>query len=112
MRAVVLEEPNLAVGVAESDQLLVQQQDTNGVAVGTGHLGGEHGRNPVLPHELTHRGAGPGATDQFVIFSAEHRSLLKGCGLACTGITVYAFLPSIQTSARSSLRASSGRSDS
>jgi hypothetical protein len=70
--AIVLNQPGLAVRVAEGDELLAEQQDPHGVAVGGRQLGGEHGGDPVFPHQVAHGGPRPNARDELVVFFAEH----------------------------------------
>jgi hypothetical protein len=63
VRAVVLDEADLAGGDAEGDQVLAQQADTHRRAIRLGQLTGEQDGDPVLPDEVPHRRAGSDATE-------------------------------------------------
>src|SRR5205823_9522915 len=75
--AVVLEQPDLALRVAEGDQLFAEQQDTHRVAVGSWQLAREHGWHPVLAHQRAHRRPRSDAGNQLIIFLAEHGGSLR-----------------------------------
>jgi len=79
VRAVVLDEADFAVAVAERDELLAQHQDADGIAVGRGRLFGEHGRQPVLTEQVAHRGARADATDQLIFFLGQHDGSTLSC---------------------------------
>src|SRR5262249_59686760 len=72
MRTVLVHQADRAVGVAEGDQFLTEQQHAQWIAVWRGQLRREHGRDPVLAHEVTHGRAGPDAADQLVFFLPQH----------------------------------------
>jgi len=65
MRATLIHDADAARCIAESDQLLVEEEDAHRRAVGF-ELAGKRGRNPILPHQLAHRGDGAGLRDQIV----------------------------------------------
>ncbi len=67
---------DLAVGVAEGDQLLAEQHHPHGVGVGLGQFGREHRGDPVLPHQAPHRRAGADAANELVFFELQHGRLL------------------------------------
>ncbi len=57
MRAALIHDADPPGAVAKRDQLLAQQHEPHRIAVGF-ELASERGRDPVLPHELAHHGAG------------------------------------------------------
>ena len=65
MRAAVVEHADPAGAVAKRHQLLAEQHEADGRAVGH-EFGGKRRRNPVLPHEAAHRRAGAGVRQAFV----------------------------------------------
>ena len=72
VRAARLDQPHLAVGVAEGDQVLAHHLDADRRAVGLGHFARERDRQPVPAEVLAHRGARAGARQQFVVGGAQH----------------------------------------
>ena len=72
VRAVVLEQADLAVGIAEGDELFAEQHDAARVAVRLRQLAREQAWQPVLAHQLAHRRAGADATQQLVFFATQH----------------------------------------
>ena len=70
--AVVVDEADGAGGVAEGDEVLAEQADADGVGVGAWELAGHEGRDPVLPHELAHSGAGANPGEGLVVLLREH----------------------------------------
>jgi len=75
MRAVVGQQTDLAVRIAEGDELFAEQHDAQWVGVWRWQLRGEHGRQPVLAHHIAHQGAGADPTQELVIFFAQHWTL-------------------------------------
>ncbi len=69
MRAELVDKAGAALGVAEGDELLAEDLRAHRRAVGFGDLAGKQHRHPVAPHQLAHRGAGPGAYEQLGGFS-------------------------------------------
>ena len=74
MRAVFVEEPDAALGVAEGHQLFAEELDAHGRTIGLGQLPREQRGNPVPAHGLAHRRAGADAGDQLVLFACQHAS--------------------------------------
>ncbi len=72
MRAGVGEQSDLAVGVAERDELLAEHEHADGIAIGGRQLFAEHGGQPVLAEEVAHRGAESDPGDELVFFLTEH----------------------------------------
>ena len=66
VRAAVIHYANAASAVAKRDQLLSEQHQAKWRAVAR-ELRGQAGRNPILPHQLAHRGRGtnPGQLGAF-----------------------------------------------
>ena len=65
VRAAMVHDADATRAVAERDQLLAQQHQPHGITVGL-ELRGHKGRNPELPHQVAHRGAGPDARQDLV----------------------------------------------
>ena len=72
MGAQLVEDPNPARGVAKRDQLLAEQLEAQGRAVGLGQLPGKERRHPVAAHHLAHRRAGAGPREELVLFLCQH----------------------------------------
>jgi hypothetical protein len=58
MRAEGIEEADAAGGIADGDELLAEDLDADGSAVGAGQFLGEGDGQPEAAEELTHRRAG------------------------------------------------------
>jgi hypothetical protein len=71
MGADVAEEADFAGGGAEADEVLAEQADAEGWAVGNDLIGGVGGQ-PVLPHEVAHGSARSDVTDQLIVRSGQH----------------------------------------
>src|SRR5205807_4670634 len=71
MRAQMIEDADPAGGVAERDQLLVQEHQPHLRAVGF-ELRRQAGRDPELPHELSHRSLAADAGQKLVLGFADH----------------------------------------
>src|SRR5581483_11425944 len=74
--------------IPEGDEVLAQELHALGRAVVVRQLGAHQGRDPVLPHEVTHDGAGTNATKQLVLFSAQHDEALRRRCVVYEGILV------------------------
>ena len=61
MRAVRAEQADLALRVAEGDQILAEQAHAKRRPVALGEFGGQQRRLPVLAQQVAHRRAGPDA---------------------------------------------------
>ena len=66
------EHAEAAVAVAEGDQVLAEQADADGVAVGTRHLLGQHRGDPVAAHHAAHRRVGLDPAERLVLGVGEH----------------------------------------
>ena len=75
VRAVRIHQAGAAAAVLEQDQLLTQHFHPYRIAVGARHFLGQRHRQPEPPEQIAHRGARAGATDQFVLFTREHRAV-------------------------------------
>ena len=71
MRAAMLHDADAAVGVAEGDQLLAEQQEPHRLAVGL-QLRRQAGGNPVFAHQVAHRRARADAREHLVGGGCEH----------------------------------------
>ena len=75
VRAPLLRERHVAVGVAPGQQVLAQQPDALRLPVDL-QLPRVRGGEPVLPHQLAHRRAGAYSTEQVRLFLRQHLRLL------------------------------------
>jgi hypothetical protein len=68
MRTIFVEEPDLAVAIAERDKIFAQQPNAHRRAIGLGDLARQQGRDPVAPHHLAHccSGSDPGQQRVFL----------------------------------------------
>ena len=71
MRAVVAEQADLALGVAEGDQILAEQLHTERGAVDRHFFRQKRGK-PVSAQCIAHGGSWPNPAHQLVLFSAQH----------------------------------------
>ena len=69
VRAELVDQPDLAVGVAERDQVLAEQPHAHRRAVGLGDLAREQRGDPIPPHRVAHRGALAHPGDEFVFLA-------------------------------------------
>ncbi len=69
VRAALVQEPDAPPRVAEGHQLLAEQLDTHGRAIGLGQLPGQEGGEPVVTHRLAHGRAAADAGDSLVLFA-------------------------------------------
>src|SRR5215475_12233208 len=67
MRALALNQADLAGRDAEGDQVLAQEPDPNGRPVRIRQLAGHEGGDPVLAQQGAHRCTGADATEQLVV---------------------------------------------
>jgi hypothetical protein len=65
MRATVVEDADPSRAVAERDEALAEQHQAQRIAVNQ-KLGRQAGRQPILPHQRAHRGAGSDPGEQLV----------------------------------------------
>mgnify|MGYP001141747806 CR=1 FL=1 len=73
VRAVEIEHAELAVGIAERDEVLAQKAERRGLAVRLGDFLGQAGRDPVRTHEATHRRIAFDPAQEIVVCGGEHR---------------------------------------
>ena len=73
MRAARIEKPYPPFGVAEGDQVLAQDLDADGRAIGLRQLLRQQHGHPEAAEEIAHRRARPGPREQLVVIGAEHR---------------------------------------
>jgi hypothetical protein len=66
------EETDFTRGVAEEDEILVEQLDAVRFVVRLLEVSREVDRHPVLPHEVAHGGAGADVGQYFVISFGQH----------------------------------------
>ena len=71
MRAGLVHQADLALAVAERDQVLAQQAHPMRLAVAL-DIGGREEGDPVQPHELAHRGTGADANERLVVLGIQH----------------------------------------
>src|SRR5262245_29041863 len=74
MRATVVQYADPTLAVAEGDQLLAQQHQPNGWAIG-GEFGRQRGGNPIFPHELAHQGPRSDPGEQMALRLCRHAHL-------------------------------------
>ena len=65
MRAELVDQSDLALRVAEREELLAENPDTHLRAIRPRDFPGEQDRHPVAPHEIAHAGARAGADERF-----------------------------------------------
>ena len=75
VRAEGIDQADLALRVAKRDQVLAEQLDAHGRAVGLRHFLDQQRRDPVAPEQVAHRRAGPDAGQAFVILRTQHIDL-------------------------------------
>ena len=69
MRAELLDQADAALGVAERHEVLAEQADAGGRAVGLGDLAREQRGDPVHAHRIAHRRALADPGDEFVFLA-------------------------------------------
>jgi hypothetical protein len=74
VRAAMVEDADAPGGIAERNQRLAQQHQPQRIAVG-GQLARQTRRDPILPHQITHRGAGADTGQQLVFRLRGHRAI-------------------------------------
>ena len=74
MRTTMVEHADPALAIAERDQLLAQEHETDGWAVDA-EFGGERSGDPVFPQHLAHRGSRSDPGQQFAFRPCGHASL-------------------------------------
>ena len=72
VRAVLLEQADLAPAVAEGHQLLAQELDAHRWAIGFRQLPRQERRHPVPAHRVAHGGAGADAGRSLVVVVCQH----------------------------------------
>jgi hypothetical protein len=79
MRAVLAQQPDLAFGVAEGDEILAEQAHAQRRAIGF-DLARQERRQPEAAHQIAHRRAAAGVRQQLIFFARRHSCYLTGCG--------------------------------
>ena len=72
VRAEFVEHTDLAVGIAENDEVFPKQPDLDGVAIGLGHLLDQAGRQPVTAHDSAHGRIAFDAAEQVIFLVRQH----------------------------------------
>ena len=76
-----VEHAHAPIGIAEGHEILAQQPDLDGIAIGLGDLLGQTGREPVPTHDPAHgRVAGDAGQDGVFLFG-QHGLLLQVCAI-------------------------------
>src|SRR5207247_9218941 len=78
MRTVIAYQADPSRGHAKRDEILAKQPYAYGSAIRGGEFVRTEGRQPVLPHQVTHFGARAHSTEQFVGLFREHDELPSG----------------------------------
>ena len=73
MRAELVDEPDAALAVAKTDELLPEQLNAHRRAVRLRHFARKEGRNPIPPQHIAHRRARSYSRHQLVLFACQHR---------------------------------------
>src|SRR5215469_2593828 len=82
MRAVLIEQADVAGAIAECDEILTQEAHALRIATGR-ELVAHQRRDPIPPHHLPHRGFRPDAAQQLVLFACQH--MLTPGSISCGG---------------------------
>src|SRR5581483_11220385 len=77
---VVAQQPHLAPGVAEGDEVFTKDPQAEGWAIRVRELGGHEHREPEAAKQRAHRRAGPDSGQQLVFRLTCHAALLHGSG--------------------------------
>src|SRR5579864_2454911 len=100
MRAVVLDESDPAVGVAEGDQVFAEEPNTHRRAVRLGEFLGYNRRQPVLPQQVTHDCTGPDTSEEFVFFFTQHERSPRLTSVVAAEPRPYLKMYDLETTAR------------
>ena len=79
VRAILVDDPDHASGVAEGEQFLAHDDDLLRGAVGVGQFLRQQHRQPEPPQQFAHAGAGAALGQEFVVFCAEHEASSEFC---------------------------------
>ena len=80
VRAHFIEHANAALCVAEDHEILAEQADFQGVAIGLRHFLAQAGRQPVMAHDLAHGRVMFDAAQQVVFLTCQHGVLRRALG--------------------------------
>ena len=83
MGAAVGHQADFAGSDAERDEVLTQQAHAQGRGIWGGQLVRTRGRDPVLPHEITHRCPRAHATQQLIVLLVQHEKSPPLASLSC-----------------------------
>ena len=81
MQAVLAENAQAPLGVAEDDEVFAQHPGAHRRAIGFRDLLGKTGRQPMAAHDLAHRPVAFDAGQEIVVFLGDHEGLPKYLGL-------------------------------
>src|SRR5207237_685695 len=71
VRTVLVEQPHISIGVAERNEVFTQQLHAYWWRVRGRQLAGEQGWHPVATQYVAHRGTGPDARNQLILFPGQ-----------------------------------------
>ncbi|MNT52065.1 hypothetical protein D3C72_1890720 [compost metagenome] len=74
VRALLVEQAHLAVGVTEGHQVFAEQPHAHRLAAGLGDLRRQQRWDPEAPDQFAHGGAAANLGQHIVVFASEHRS--------------------------------------
>jgi hypothetical protein len=72
VRAILVQQAEAAIGIAKDHKVLSQEPGADRRAIGLGNFLCHAGRNPMPPHELTHRSITLNAAEQFIFLGSKH----------------------------------------
>ena len=110
MRARLGEDADVALRVAEDDEVLAEQAETLRVAVGATELLDGHDREPVVAHEFAHRRSLAHLGQHLVVCRAQHDGSSVSClGLRSDYAVSYSRIATVAIVAAMALRLQEGR---
>src|SRR5439155_26191721 len=74
LRTEPVDQADPALSVTKADQVLAEELDVHGRAIGLRQLPREQGRDPAPAHGGPHRRSGTNAGDELVFFVSQHES--------------------------------------
>jgi hypothetical protein len=72
VRTVFAQQTDLTLGITEGDQVFAQKSHAHGRTVPRRNFFRQKCRNPIAPHQLSHRGARADARQNFIFFTGKH----------------------------------------
>jgi hypothetical protein len=79
MAAMLVENPDGPLGIAEGDELVAADFERKRIAVGRREIRRLQDRKPVAPERLAHRRVAADPTHEFVVLAREHREPSLDC---------------------------------